>query len=472
MLDSGKSLLLACASVSAVLGVVALTFGGLGAAVAVATTMLLAAVLAARQLTMGFVPFRLEDWALAGFLLWMPIGFLKYEAGLDVTREVSSTIIDKCAGLMCLGLAAHALGMALPLPRARAGERCAGPSRFAVLGVSLLALPVLLMFRLQTTVFGDGAGVGAVSAAVALGFAIMPAALGAMTVHLRTSRPSTLERVVLWGALGAGLLVAIGDSSRRVFGAVLFGILFPLGADRKSRLSGARAVLAVAVTLVVFYGVATLMRAVSFGGGDPDAVLADFREAGSTARNLSTLEDYALCVELYPAEVPHLWGASYVAALLTLVPREYWPQKPVAFSKELAVRKVLTTGEYEYSRELDQSIRFQSYSGTMVGEAWANFGILGVTLVPLLYGYFVAVASRALQQAPSQSWVVALAGVAAFTILIQNRGCATAANTTLLAGVLLAMLDDRLVRLSKARRRSPPTRGVAAVGKGGWSRGS
>jgi hypothetical protein len=380
----------------------------------------------------------LTEWAILGFLLWMPVGFIKYEFGVDTSRDVPPGVLDWAATLMCLAFASHLAGLSVPWRLRGAGPLAKQPPGWFVLVGSSAVIASLSVFRVGANNWAGTLEPGGAGLAVGLAVGALPL-LSAAAARQAATPGSVPMR--LWCAVLtlAAIYVGLGDSSRRVFGAVAFGVLWAAaGRGRRFGVVRVGAVTAVMV-LGVYYLLGTYMRAVSFGGGEPEGIQEDFVTAGRTARNLSTLDDYALCLEIYPKDVPHLLGESYLAAATTWLPRTIWKSKPVAFSKELAIRKALSTEEYVYSRDLERALAFQSYSGTLVGEAWANFGMAGVLAVPFLWGVLVATLGGLMERVDSGSWLGLLSGLIVFTALIENRGCSTTANGLLIAGVLLAL---------------------------------
>jgi len=452
-LDRNLALLL-MAVAALILATGPLIVPGSGIACAVALGIAIIAIQIVRMVT-GVVDFRsLEEWAIWSFVVWMPVGFLKYWLGVDVVRTIEPSVVDRCAILTCLGFGAYTVGaLAAGNSAPRPSLLATAPVGWGQRLVAPLAVGAALAMRASRNIFGGG-----IEAVPGLGYGLLlasvPVATG-LSVSTFLARRRVAAAVVT--ALAA-LAVGVGDTSRRVFGSILFAVGFAVIPRRGFRigLTSIRGVVTLGFLLAVFYGTATLMRAVTFGSGDPEAVKEDFVAAGRTARNLSTLEDFALCVELYPQRVPFLYGRSYVAMLLTFVPRQWWPDKPVAFAKELAVRKLYTLGPYQYDRDLDAAIGYQSFSGTMIGEAWANFGWLGVIVVLALYGVVVEKVSAYLCACPPGSWGEALLGPVAFAVLVQHRGCSTAANGFVLT-VLPIVLAAALVsgRIAAPGWRSP-----------------
>jgi len=76
-------------------------------------------------------------------------------------------------------------------------------------------------------------------------------------------------------------------------------------------------------------------------------------------------------VELFPDTEPYRYGGTLLVTLLGFIPRAVWPEKPVGIGKELTK---YTDGVY-YDPYYGHSI-----ATTLVGDAYANLGVIGVLL--------------------------------------------------------------------------------------------
>lgn len=77
-------------------------------------------------------------------------------------------------------------------------------------------------------------------------------------------------------------------------------------------------------------------------------------------------------------ELPHTWGESFFSSLVSMIPREWWPSKPVGFGAELA----------DLFRP-DLAGSGHSELALFYGEWLYGFGILGLFLMVPIYGWFV-----------------------------------------------------------------------------------
>jgi oligosaccharide repeat unit polymerase len=73
----------------------------------------------------------------------------------------------------------------------------------------------------------------------------------------------------------------------------------------------------------------------------------------------------------------HFYGTMYYPLLFMPVPRQLWPDKP---------------GLASYWEEISSPARPLDRAGmepTMLGEAYANFGLIGIVIVPFIVGYWL-----------------------------------------------------------------------------------
>lgn len=84
-------------------------------------------------------------------------------------------------------------------------------------------------------------------------------------------------------------------------------------------------------------------------------------------------------VEKFPDEFDYLYGSSYATILIAPIPRVLWPEKPV-------VRVGLFVG----TEVLERNSRTGVVPG-IIGEAYMNFGSVGVAVILFLFGLFCKV---------------------------------------------------------------------------------
>ena len=100
----------------------------------------------------------------------------------------------------------------------------------------------------------------------------------------------------------------------------------------------------------------------------------------------SMIDILAVVVETTPDSVPYLGGETYSYFAYSLIPRAFWPEKPVASAnKTLAVEYGLTTAE---------GAERSTFGVSLIGEGYANFGWIGSILVMALFAVVLLALQR------------------------------------------------------------------------------
>jgi len=110
-----------------------------------------------------------------------------------------------------------------------------------------------------------------------------------------------------------------------------------------------------------------------------------------TAGDQMFLDEYASGLTLIDLQGKKYWGSIYTPLLTLPIPRVLWPDKPVLAG---------------FLSDISSKARPMSISGmivTYLGEAYANFGLAGIFLVPPLLALFLAVFYRYAYLAPRNS---------------------------------------------------------------------
>lgn len=88
---------------------------------------------------------------------------------------------------------------------------------------------------------------------------------------------------------------------------------------------------------------------------------------------LNQIPDFNSAIKMFPKEKDFLYGSTYLAVLVNPIPREFFPNKPVGIGAIMG--------------NIDPiSRKGTSISITFFGEAYANFGIIGIVIIPFLGG--------------------------------------------------------------------------------------
>jgi len=94
----------------------------------------------------------------------------------------------------------------------------------------------------------------------------------------------------------------------------------------------------------------------------------------ASSNNFLGIKKTAVLMDIVPSEVPHTYGTTYLLWMITPIPRSIWPEKPI-------VRIGGVLGEQVFGTRETNGI-----PPGFVGEAYLNFGWLGIPLVALCFG--------------------------------------------------------------------------------------
>ncbi len=296
-----------------------------------------------------------------------------------------------------VGWIAIALGTAVPLPRFLRGSfagSAPSPRRSWVFGVILVAL------YLCVDPFVDSApsAIRHVLAVLHLGGPVGFFLLARADVS-KAGIPRAL-RVLAWLALFPLSLVS-GIARGLLFPALLLGLGALLGRWRRSGRIPWALVAASAAALVVLQSAKMTFRDLTWGGHLENldvfskaelfarlAVTSVGQQNDSTEaakERTDALTTLAYVMDHTPFPVPFWNGESYSTAAWVLVPRMFYPLKPVA----------VLGGEFGHRYDLlDYSDQTTSYNFPQLVEAYANFGWPGIVLIMFAIGMLYGIAER------------------------------------------------------------------------------
>lgn len=134
--------------------------------------------------------------------------------------------------------------------------------------------------------------------------------------------------------------------------------------------------------LLLFFPLKTIGRMAQQG-----ATLAEIVDASAEiirsafsgeAGDQEFLDQFAVAVTLIDENQKFYYGTTYLALLTLPIPRPWWPDKP---------------GLADYMKNFSQPRRPMDQMGmivTFLGEAYANFGYLGIIIIPVFLAYWLA----------------------------------------------------------------------------------
>ena len=216
-----------------------------------------------------------------------------------------------------------------------------------------------------------------------------------------------LESVIIWGLL-VPMELAFRLSSGSIAEAMIFGLFFSLIAMRTSPKLAATAFILAILTFAVFNPVKGTYRMITWytsemGGDAPQSAytkcmllvqLAYEYHFGvlssqdrhtemlaSLAGRLSSVTVFSLVTDETPSQVPYWKGESYLPLFTKLIPRAFWPDKPVDDSGNQFGHRYSLLGDNDTATSLNLP---------WVVEMYANFGAWGVYLGMTLVGFGLA----------------------------------------------------------------------------------
>ncbi len=186
---------------------------------------------------------------------------------------------------------------------------------------------------------------------------------------------------VFWGAAGISILCNFFGSGSRstIVYFMAMGLLVWLLREQKISVVRVAAVMLVGLLIL---GILGNFRASTFSGevdwtaltgassGDESALTTGLTEV--TERS-GVVDGVFPILALVPDEVDYLRGSSYLAVLTLPIPRGLWPEKPGLLGGRVGETFFNTTA---------------GMPAGVIGEAYWNFGIVGVPLVYFLFGFF------------------------------------------------------------------------------------
>lgn len=291
------------------------------------------------------------------------------------------------------------------------GRLLAGGLTARIAGVSTSALQWL------------GGGSTFLSSLAMLGLALL------IMVWRRGNLSRSYQAATLLG-LSALCLVEIGTGSVATLAFVLVTVALSYwaAAPRVIRFTAAVAIVGAACFILVLKGVTSNFRSVAWAGDSSlsvtdraelaaTLVLTRLHEEGpvgalssgtdATTNRSSNADLLAEVIRRTPSEVEFWNGETYISLVGALVPRLFWPDKPVKnLGQDFGHR-------YGYLNARDLST---SYNFPWLVEAYANFGRTGIVLVCFLVGMIYATLFRLINTS-GQSLLTTAVGIVVLSAL-------------------------------------------------------
>jgi len=144
--------------------------------------------------------------------------------------------------------------------------------------------------------------------------------------------------------------------------------------------------------------------------------------------------DFFSSLAIFDAPNRWLWGQSLYAPLTFWVPRFLWPGKPYGFGYQLALAE-------GYPPELVAA------GGTLPGELYANFGLLGVGVGMWITGYIARRLFDFRDRASADPFIGALYGFSLFYLFMEVRGDFYSQTTEWIAGIIYVLIARQVSML-------------------------
>jgi oligosaccharide repeat unit polymerase len=396
--------------------------------------------------------FDIRTLAVLGYGIWMFLGLFRYAVGIDAPPpivECSDRFVNRTALYEALGFLAMLWGLqhsnGRKISEGLIVRRTLSSRQLHwISGILLIACTPYHLFH--NNFFGFRPEIPFYYGIVAP--LVHPALI--MLTYLVSTDPAYAKsrKVSIYGFCVLGFTLLLAEVSRRPLVTVALAAVFILGYYR-NQFPSCRACRSYGLSLVLgvllfigLYTVGTAMRAVSFSDGtykDFIQQLDQLHRVGQSYQDFFLLE---FVMENYPDQYPYTRGASFLNLAASPVPRVIWPSKPIGYGKEIALRMAGIPPSVHYSRKLDRRIGYQSYSGTLLGEGYANFGWVGGLVLLFLFGRIVAFIHKYLEQNPRNQFAVVLYACFLSAALIQQRGDLQSVNfdTIHAVGIFLLLL--------------------------------
>jgi hypothetical protein len=351
--------------------------------------------------------------------------------------------------LTALGTAFYYLGFFIPrgpaVPRLRFPPVPHVRTRaLAVVAVSTLVLGAFLARRGGLTAHMLSWARGRTVGLAGEGYWIAFAGLGthAMFLWFALDRRAVRSPLFWTAALAVSASTFVASGSR---GGVIYPMLlaFMVWMFRERKIPVARGAVLLAMGLTMLGALGAVRHSTWSGRVDwraaftsgPDAAGRDGATDELAARSLA-LRGTTAVLGRVPNDVSYLYGSSYVALLTLPVPRKLWPGKPV-----------------QVGGRMGQTF-FNVQAGMppgIIGEAYWNFGLLGIPLVFFAFGMFHRWLARFMLAYRGEPVAMALYVTALFLAQPSTGGImATLLRTVPLAAVAIAFGALKLRRRAEA----------------------
>jgi hypothetical protein len=327
-----------------------------------------------------------------------------------VTPDVIASMAH-ASRLVCLAVAMFVVGYLLqrakhPLRREQWRDarervrRSIGPLSFkGEAAAVLLALTLVLAVYAYGSLIAEAGGLSAYVSQLSVrsGFFFGRSYLTTVALPLKVVVLSILAVVLLRGrleprlrmvAIALLLIVVFGDFLTGGRAAMLTGTLLPavlLVHYLRRPLRPAAVLGLVLVALLMFIVVRVITRDAVYAGAEGRGTVALIQDAVLNVPKTTVggqdaipYDSLLILIEADARGAPLQWGSTYLPIFTYPIPRAVWPEKPLGGGNAWFTQKYFPN--FYGSEKIETSI-------SLIGESLVNFGIAGVALVMLAFGF-------------------------------------------------------------------------------------
>ncbi len=212
---------------------------------------------------------------------------------------------------------------------------------------------------------------------------LAPLVMFGLLFWCRRSKPTLSSSLLLAVTLGAWLMVSLGGGSRGTVFFMLIACAFAVSyanAGTGQWSLGPR--LLVALLLPLGAGIIITQTLYRYTGLPEENLATELRPRAGEAvakllEHVSFNDDVAFVITNYPDVYEYSDGQSLCAPLAFMVPRIWWPSKPVPWGRALA---------WQHGFGYGTTV---SMAATVPGEGYANFGPAGWVLFLMAFGFVI-----------------------------------------------------------------------------------
>jgi hypothetical protein len=367
-------------------------------------------------------------WAISGYIVFgqMPI-LLNYFMG--VYREWGYDTTNDMMALVLVGYRVMLLGIVLQLSRVSGIKACKLPDINLVLPSLLITTGLLARILIRNNL--QGMAYTSWVWYYALFFTCTPIGLSFLFTILgeRKEFSNTSRKFIVYSLIAFVIFCALIDASRKDTGMLLLSIIIFVFFKVSPQLPYLRLdfgrLIKLFLVMCVLGFILMAVRAFSWTQANQSGFAEEILTSFNERRANDTTNILAFVMQTTPSQYPYLYGLTLGSILP--VPRSIFPYRPAAHSYYVGLQwRGVHNIEYDPKFMGDNQL---SISAHMLGEGYANFGLLGAVLFEFLYGYLIGTYEARLRQGRLLTLRI-IYPIMLFFIFTQQRGDIAMMNTS------------------------------------------